>query len=164
MEQKQTTLEVKPYEEIIEQLQKESLVFVVYHNDEGKFLIAKGPYFDRHSLPCTRVTDNNAAYAYLNPILQKEFGINTRIKDYVELVRGFYKEENEYKIGNFICFLGEEYYEYPGKPNLTPNPEIFSDAKYVTLDEAKELYSQGQITEYTMYYLMRVHEFIMPLK
>lgn len=152
------TLEVKPYEQIIEQLQKDSLVLVVYANEEGKFLIAKGPYFNNFSLPCTKVTGTNSAYAYLNPILQKEFGINTRILDYVELVRGFYKENTELKIGNLICFLGEEYYEYPGKPNLTPNPEIFSESKYVTLEEANEMYKRGEINEYAMYYLHRVEE------
>lgn len=159
------TLEVKPYDEIMEQLMKESLAFAAYINEENKFLIAKGPYFDRFSLPCTKVTNSEtSAYAYLNPILRKEFGINARIKDYLELVRGFYKINDEYKIGNLICFFCEEYYEYPGKPNLTPEPEIFSEAKYVSFDEAKELYSRGEITEYTMYYLSRIQEKVELLK
>lgn len=149
----------KTYEEVIEQLQKESLAMVLYRNEEKKILIAKGPYWERYSLPCTRVTDSNAAYAYLNPILRKEFGINTQIKDYMELVRGFYKaEDGEYKNGNLICFLGEEYYDYPGKPNLEPEPEIFSEAQYVTLDELMALYEEEKVTEYTMYYALRLKE------
>ena len=162
MEQKQTIVEVKPYEEIIEQLQKESLVFAAYYNDEGKLLIAKGPYFKRYSLPAVRVTDSDSTYTYLNPILQKEFGINAYIKDYIELVRGFYKaEDGEYKLGNFICFFANEYYDYPGKPNLTPNPEIFSEAKYVTYEELIQMYERDEVTEYTMYYAGRVKEIVM---
>ena len=161
MEQKQTTLEVKPYEEIIEQLQKESLAFVVYHNNEGKILIAKGPFFKRFSLPAVRVTKSDATYSFLNPILRKEFGINTYIRDYIELVRGFYKTEEGYKLGNFICFFANEYHDYPGKPNLTPEPEIFSEAKYVTHEELIQMYENDEVTEYTMYYVGRVQEKVM---
>lgn len=162
MEQKQTIVEVKPYEEIIEELQKESLVFAAYYNDEGKVLIAKGPYFKRFSLPAVRVTQPDATYSYLNPILRKEFGINTYIKDYIELVRGFYKaEDGQYKLGNFICFFANEYHDYPGKPELTPEPEIFSEAKYVTHEELIQMYENDEVTEYTMYYVGRVQEKVM---
>lgn len=159
MEQKQTIVEVKPYEEIIAELQKESLLFVAYHNDEGKILIAKGPYFKRFSLPAVRVTKPDASYTFLNPILRKEFGINTYIKDYIELVRGFYKaEDGQYKLGNLICLFAKEYYDYPGKPNLTPEPEIFSEAKYVTYEELIQMYERDEVTEYTMYYASRIKD------
>lgn len=151
-------MEIKPYEEIMEQLQKESLVFVLYYNEENKLLISKGPAFDRYSIPYTRVTNPDASYAYLNPILQKEFGINTCIKDYVELVRGFYKTDDGYKLGNMICFLSEEYKDYPGKPDLEAKPEVFSEAKYVTYEELVNMYEQGEVTEYTMYFVSRVQE------
>lgn len=151
-------MNIKSYEEIVEQLQKESLALVVYHNNEGKILIAKGPYFKRFSVPAVRIVKADASYTYLNPVLRKEFGINTYIKDYVELVRGFYKTEEGYKLGNLICFFANEYHDYPGKPNLTPEPEIFSEAKYVTYEELIAMYERDEVTEYTMYYASRIEE------
>lgn len=161
MEDNKKELIKQDYEEIIEQLQKESLIFAAYQNDEGKLLIAKGPYFKRFSLPAVRVTDQFSSYTYLNPVLQKEFGVNIYIKDYIELVRGFYKgEDGEYKLGNFVCFFGKEYHNYPGKPDLTPEPEIFLEAKYVTLEELTAMYENDEVTEYTMYYASRIKEIV----
>lgn len=146
-------------EEALKNLKRDGLIFGVYISEDNKILICKTPFFHQLSLPCVKLNEGEDISYQFDPMFRNEFQITPEIKQYLELTRGFYEENNIGKNGNFICLHIEEYAEYPlkKKPMLKPSGN-YSEMQYITYEEALELYHKNEITNYSMFYIFRIKE------
>lgn len=146
-------------EEVLKKLKKDGLIFGAFRSEKNKILICKTPFFHQYSLPCIKLNEGEEISEKFDPMFRNEFQITPEIKKYLELTRGFYEENNIEKNGNFICLHIEEYPEYPlkKKPALKPSGN-YTDIKYVTYEEALELYHNKELTNYSMFYIFKLKE------
>lgn len=143
---------------VLDNLQRNGLVFGAYADEEERYLVCQTPYFPELSLPCVKMYAGEEVTSKFSPMFKNEFQITPMIRNYVELVRGSYMDGDIQKNGNFICLYITEYPYFPLKdnPELRPSGD-YTDIRYITYDEAKHLYSIGELNEYTMFYISRIH-------
>lgn len=146
---------------VLDNLQKDGLVFGAYINGENNFLICKTPFFTELSLPCVKMFVGKEITDLFIPMFKDEFQITPMIKNYVELARGSYLDGEEQKNGNFVCLYITEYPHFPLKeePKLKPSGK-YVDIRFVSYDEAKRLYASGELSEYSMFYISRIWNYL----